>query len=165
MARPTLRATLEQIVRVLGPNAFGCSVNQCQGCTYEGGEALRLAREALGVAPKVKLPPRPAFVRHQSKAAVQTEASMRRQVADVKRQAAEAKRQAAEEKRERRAWLKGTPGVGDTVEYQVKPKGRWRPGCVVTVAVSGDDAHFKVQGEAGARYYPAAQVRRVYFKR
>ena len=155
MPRPTMRAALEQIVRVLGPNKFGCSENLCQGCTYEGGEALRLAREALGVVPGEKLQKRPAFVRHQPQVVVRSER-------ELKRAAAEDKRAAAAVKRARKEWLKGQPTVGDTVEYQERPKGRWRDGRVVTVAERQGDTHFKVQGGTGSHYYPAAQVRRAF---
>lgn len=39
---------LQQIVAVLGPEA-GCGDTKCDGCEWEMGEALRLAKEAFGV--------------------------------------------------------------------------------------------------------------------
>lgn len=40
---------LQQIIAVLGPEA-GCGEKNCDGCEWEMGEALRLAKEAFGVA-------------------------------------------------------------------------------------------------------------------
>ena len=36
-----------QIVKLLGPEKFGCSECKCQGCEVEGNEALRCAKMAL----------------------------------------------------------------------------------------------------------------------
>lgn len=41
-----LRAALQEVVDVLGPTP-GCSENTCEGCLYEMGHALRVARAAL----------------------------------------------------------------------------------------------------------------------
>lgn len=40
---------LQQIIAVLGPEV-GCGDLKCGGCEWEMGEALRLAKEAFGVA-------------------------------------------------------------------------------------------------------------------
>ena len=52
------REALIHIVNVLGPNSFGCAVNTCDGCDYEGNEALMTARRALGIPDGTKLDPR-----------------------------------------------------------------------------------------------------------
>lgn len=40
---------LRQIVNVLGPETSGCDDMKCEGCAAEMAEALRIAKEALGV--------------------------------------------------------------------------------------------------------------------
>lgn len=82
---------------------------------------------------------------------------------DVKRREREEKKAAIAARREIREWLNGTPEKGDTVMYQEKPKGYWRTGRVVGIANAVEDAidvRYKVVGERGTHYYPAAQVKR-----
>ncbi len=40
---------LREIINVLGPEILDCEENKCAGCRAEAGEALRIAKEALGV--------------------------------------------------------------------------------------------------------------------
>lgn len=40
---------LREIVNVLGPAPAGCGNTGCEGCAAEMAEALRIAKEALGV--------------------------------------------------------------------------------------------------------------------
>ncbi len=49
---------LIQIRNVLGPDHFGCPEPCCEGCRAEGAEALRIASEALGFAPRRANPER-----------------------------------------------------------------------------------------------------------
>ena len=49
---------LVHIVNVLGPNSFGCPTNTCDGCDWEGNEALLTARRALGISDGTTLNPR-----------------------------------------------------------------------------------------------------------
>ena len=40
---------LREIVNVLGPDVHDCRSNTCEGCKAEAAEALRIARQALGM--------------------------------------------------------------------------------------------------------------------
>lgn len=63
---------------------------------------------------------------------------------------------AVEERRAKRTWIKEMPLVGDVVEYQEKPHGRWHVGKVVGLSAG----HYKILGDRGTRFYPDAQVKR-----
>lgn len=45
-------SALRRIVQVLGPETAGCG-DCCEGCNVEMSEALRIARQTLGIAASV----------------------------------------------------------------------------------------------------------------
>ena len=53
-------SALREIVSTLGPDWTDCAYNGCQGCQAEAAEALRIARDALGMN-RVKHEPYPSL--------------------------------------------------------------------------------------------------------